>query len=284
VTPDNVSLQLRLASDAGNIRVDAAQIEQVLMNLVLNARDAMPDGGRLAIETGAVEIGEEYARTHVGASPGRYVLLAVSDTGHGMDEETKSHVFEPFYTTKHPGKGTGLGLSIVYATVTQIGGHIDVISEPGKGTTIRLFLPAALSPPEQQPRNGSVRRPLPGTETILLVEDEAGVRLLLKEVLHRSGYTVLEARDADDALHKAAAYPGPIGLLLTDVVMPRLSGADLARRIREQRRGMKVLYVSGYADELSLPRDRFEAGEAFLQKPFTPDLLLNKLRDLLDVQ
>jgi CheY-like chemotaxis protein len=252
--------------------------------VVFNARDAMPNGGSLTIETGAVEIGEDYARAHIGVSPGRYVMLAVADTGQGMNEETKRHLFEPFYTTKRPGKGTGLGLSIVYAIVTQIGGHLDVTSERGKGTTIRMYLPAMVAATEEREPASLVRRPLPGTETILLVEDEAGVRKLLREVLLRSGYTVLEARDAPDALRKVAAHPGPVGLLLTDVVMPRMSGVELARRLRGQRPGVKVLYISGYADNESLPQEGLERGEAFLQKPFTPDLLLDKMREVLDVE
>ena len=282
-TGEDIELTTFLRPDAGSIHAQEGQIEQVLMNLVLNSRDAMPAGGQLTIETGAVELAEEYARTHPGVAPGRYVMLAVRDTGQGMDAETRSHLLEPFFTTKEPGRGTGLGLSTVYGIVRQLGGSIDVTSEPEAGTTVRIYLPAVLE--EAAPAKAAElrKRRLKGAETVLLVEDEAGVRRLLREILERSGYRVLEARGPTEALETGSEYEGPIGLLLTDVVMPKMSGGELARRMRGQRSGLKVLYISGYADDRSLRRERLETGEAFLQKPFTPEVLLGRLRELLDV-
>jgi CheY-like chemotaxis protein len=221
---------------------------------------------------------------HVGVVPGQYVMLSVGDTGDGMDEETKSHLFEPFFTTKEPGKGTGLGLPTVYGIAKQSGGDIDVHSEVGKGTTVRVYLPQVEEAGVEVALKTPVRRPLGGTETVLLVEDEVGVRKLFQEILRRHGYTVLEARDSQDAVMIGAEHPGPIHLLLTDVVMPQMSGGELAKRIRGMRPALRVLYVSGYADDASLRREAPDLGGAFLQKPFTPEVLLRTLRDVLDVK
>jgi PAS domain S-box-containing protein len=280
----DIELATALRPDLARVKVDRSQIEQILVNLIVNARDAMPGGGRLTIETRNVELGEEYARMHVGVVPGQYVMLSVGDTGDGMDEETKSHLFEPFFTTKEPGKGTGLGLSTVYGIAKQSGGDIDVHSEVGKGTTVRVYLPQVEEAGVEVALKTPVRRPLGGTETVLLVEDEVGVRKLFQEILRRHGYTVLEARDSQDAVMIGAEHPGPIHLLLTDVVMPQMSGGELAKRIRGMRPALRVLYVSGYADDASLRREAPDLGGAFLQKPFTPEVLLRTLRDVLDVK
>lgn len=280
---DDVELVTILRPDLGRVKTDHSQMEQVLMNLVANARDAMPGGGRITIETGNVELQEEYARTHIGVAPGDYVMLCVSDTGQGMDHETKVRVFEPFFTTKDAGRGTGLGLSTVYGIIKQNGGDVDVLSELGKGTTIRIYLPRYRETAAEKELVEPVRRPLEGTETVLLVEDEASVRRLLRELLRKQGYTVLEAHDGREALRIGAEHHGAINLLLTDIVMPQMSGGELVQRLRSLRPEVKVLYISGYADNVSLNKETLDPGKDFLQKPFTPDTLLRKLRDLLQL-
>jgi PAS domain S-box-containing protein len=279
---ENIETRLQLASNLGLVHADPGQIEQVLLNLVVNARDAMLDGGTLVIETAEVELDRTYAAGHVGVTPGRYVMLAVTDTGMGMDEETQAHLFEPFFTTKGPGKGTGLGLSTVHGIVQQSGGHIWVSSEVGRGTTFQVYLPVA------EPGLGPAPEPVPespppgGTETILLVEDAHAVRALASRVLAAAGYSVLEAGDGAAAEVLAARHDGPIHLLLTDVVMPGLSGSHLAQRIAALRPAIRVLYMSGYTDDAIVHMDVLAKGIAFLEKPFAPEVLARRVREVLD--
>ena len=277
---EDIELVFRPGAELGRVKADPGQIEQVIMNLAVNARDAMPDGGRITIETGNVELGDEYARQHVGVQPGPYVLLAVSDTGTGMDSATQARIFEPFFTTKAPGKGTGLGLSTVYGIVKQSGGNIWVYSEPGRGTTFKVYLPRV----ENTAEPVQVIRPAPGrgTESILLVEDEEAVRALAREVLEGYGYTVFEARDVADAMLIAERHTGPIHLLVTDVVMPQMSGRALAERLASLRPEMKVLFMSGYTANAIVHHGTLDAGTSFVQKPFTPDVLARKVREVLD--
>jgi PAS domain S-box-containing protein len=268
----------------GPIKADPGQIEQVIMNLVVNARDAMPDGGRLIVETADVDLDAVYARDHATVRPGRYVMLAVSDTGTGMSAETVAHIFEPFYTTKENGRGTGLGLSTVYGIVKQSGGYIWVYSEAGRGTTFKVYLPrvneavealpAAKAAPERRVRNGS--------ETILLVEDEPDLRELTRTVLAAKGYTVVEAQNAEEAERLADSNGTKIHLLLTDVIMPGISGRELAKRILGRNPGVRVLYMSGYTYNVIAQGGTLERGVAFLQKPFAPSALVEKVREVLD--
>ena len=278
---EDVELRLILARDAGNVRADSGQLQQVIMNLVVNARDAMPTGGKLVIETADAELTEQYAELHQAVIPGRYVMLAVSDTGVGMDAQTKARIFEPFFTTKEKGKGTGLGLSTVYGIVKQSGGYVWVYSEPGHGTTFKLYLPRVDAPAEPQapPRETAT---LTGTETILLAEDDEILRPLTKGLLTKLGYTVLDAKSAEQALAVAGARQGPIHLLVADVVMPGASGRELARRLAQSRPETRVLYVSGYTDDAIVHHGMLEPGLKFLQKPFTPAALARKVREVLD--
>jgi PAS domain S-box-containing protein len=280
---EDVELVTILGSGLGRVKADPGQVEQVIINLAVNARDAMPQGGQLIIETANVELDEEYVRGHMGAKTGQYVMLAISDTGMGMDAETQSHLFEPFFTTKQQGKGTGLGLATIYGIVKQSEGNIYVYSEPGQGTTFKIYLPRA------EENNLTVA---PGTcpstrqrgwETILVVEDNDLVRELIRSVLSQAGYTVLEARNGPHALQVFQQYSGPIQLLVTDVVMPgMMSGRELARRLLPVAAGLKVLYLSGYTDDAIVHHGVLDAGVAFLQKPFTPDVLAHKVREVLD--
>jgi len=278
---EDVELRLTLARDAGNLRADPGQLQQVIMNLVVNARDAMPTGGKLLIETADAELTEQYAELHQAVIPGRYVMLAVSDTGVGMDAQTKARIFEPFFTTKEKGKGTGLGLSTVYGIVKQSGGYVWVYSEPGHGTTFKVYLPRVDAPAEPQapPREAAT---VTGTETILLAEDDEILRPLTKGLLAKLGYTVLEAESAEQALAVAGARQGPIHLLVADVVMPGASGRELARRLAQSRPETRVLYVSGYTDDAIVHHGMLEPGLKFLQKPFTPAALARKVREVLD--
>jgi hypothetical protein len=265
--------------------VDPGQVEQVLMNLVVNARDAMPDGGRITIESGNVILDEEYAADHAGVTPGPHVMIAVSDTGVGIDKATQARMFEPFFTTKEMGRGTGLGLSTVFGIVNQSGGSIWVYSEPGIGTTFKVYFPSASKEMEGDPLTAVVPSAVPGlkgTETILLVEDEERVRVLARTILGRYGYTVLEAAGGGDALVVAEKHADRIDLMLTDVVMPHMSGRELAERIHAIRPGLKVLYMSGYTDNVILQRGVLGPGSAFLQKPITPEVLARKVREVLD--
>ncbi|HYT03775.1 MAG TPA: response regulator [Gemmatimonadales bacterium] len=279
---EDVKLVTVLAPDLGKVKVDPGQLEQVIMNLAVNARDAMPNGGRLTIETANVEMDEAYVRGHPLARSGRYVMLAVSDTGIGMDEATKARIFEPFFTTKEPGKGTGLGLATVYGIVQQSGGFLWVYSEPGHGTSFKTYFPQL----DEAAASGAARPvalPVPrGRETVLLVEDAAAVRAVTRAVLERQGYTVLEAPNGEAALRLGAKHRGPIHLLLTDVVMPELSGRQLAEQLAALRPAMRVLYTSGYTDDAVFRHGVLEAGIAYLQKPFTPDALARKVREVLD--
>jgi len=281
VIGEDVELATALAPDLGAVKADVGQLEQVLMNLTVNARDAMPTGGKLTIETANVEHDPAYARAREGAAVSRFVMLAVTDTGVGMDEATKARIFEPFFTTKEAGKGTGLGLATVYGIVNQSGGFIWVYSEPGSGTSFKIYLPRVDAPAEGVKAAGSVSVPR-GTETVLLVEDAAAVRAVAKQVLQRQGYTVLEAPHGEAALHLAQKHRGPIHLLLTDVVMPVLSGRRLAEQLAPLRPDMKVLYASGYTDDSVVRHGILESGTAYLQKPFTPDSLARKVREVLD--
>jgi len=278
---EDVELRITLPPEAGNVRADPGQLQQVIMNLVVNARDAMPTGGKLLIETADVELTAQYAELHQPVIPGRYVMLAVSDTGVGIDAETRTRIFEPFFTTKEKGKGTGLGLSTVYGIVKQSGGYIWVYSEPGHGTTFKVYLPRVDAPVElqAQPRETATRT---GTETILLAEDDEALRPLAKGLLQKLGYTVLDAENAAQALAVAGVHRGPIHLLVADVVMPGASGRELGRRLAESRPDTKVLYISGYTDDAIVHHGMLEPGLAFLQKPFTPDALARKVREVLD--
>jgi PAS domain S-box-containing protein len=279
---EDIEFRTCLAADLGRVKADAGQMEQVLVALALNARDAMPKGGELTIETRNAELDEVHVQAHPEARPGSYALLLVRDTGVGMDAETRAHLFEPFFTTKEFGKGSGMGLAMVYGTVSQSGGHIEVQSEPGHGTTFAIYLPRLpeLAP---APESGSGLRRLPqGHETVLLVEDEDGVRMLARLVLQTNGYTVLEARNGRDALTVAERHAGPIHLLVSDVVMPQMSGREVADRLRAVRPGLRVLYISGYADDAIVHHGVLEPGLAFLQKPFSPAVLVRKVREVLD--
>ncbi|PWB67416.1 MAG: hypothetical protein C3F14_02245 [Deltaproteobacteria bacterium] len=265
-----------------NVQVDPGQVEQVIMNIVVNARDAMPDGGKVTIETGNVALDDRYVRQHPVVKPGDYVLLAISDTGTGMDEETKNRLFEPFYTTKDKGKGTGLGLSTVYGIVKQSGGYIWVYSEIGKGASFKVYLPRyGGSPGEARPEESPVS-PSQGRETVLLVEDEAMVRLLVRNILEGNGYTVLEASDGEEAISIGGGHAAPIHLILTDVVMPKMCGREAAETLAPRLPGVKVLYMSGYTDEAIVRHGVLETGIPFLEKPFTPVSLLRKVRQVLD--
>jgi PAS domain S-box-containing protein len=279
---EDVQLAIVLAPALWPVRTDPGQIEQVMMNLAVNARDAMPRGGRLTIETRNVELDAEYSRTHADASPGSHVLLSVSDTGSGIPPALKAKIFEPFFTTKGPGKGTGLGLSTVYGIIKQSGGHVTVYSEIGVGTSFKVYLPRAERVIEKVKGQSGIRNLRRGTETILLAEDEEGVRALTRHVLVGCGYTVLEAADGDDAVRVAAGYAGTIHLLITDVVMPGTGGRAMAEQICELYPEMRVLFVSGYTDDAVIRHGVLREGVNFLQKPFSPMMLSFKVREVLD--
>ncbi len=279
---EDIDLMTSLGESAGRVNIDSAQLEQVIINLAINARDAMPGGGKLIIETANVDLDETYAHMHLAVKPGAYVRLAVSDTGIGMDASTRSQIFEPFFTTKPKGHGTGLGLSTAYGIVKQAGGNIWVYSEPGKGTSFKIYLPRVDQPEEPSHPEAAAGRSLKGTETILLVEDEDAVRLLLREALEPYGYTILEAGHGEQALSLLSEHPSPIHLLLTDVVMPGMSGRQLADRLVSLRSKTRVLYMSGYTDDAIVHHGVLEPGLAFLQKPFTPRQLARKIREVLD--
>jgi PAS domain S-box-containing protein len=279
---EDIHMHVMLARDLGTIKADPAQIEQVLMNLVVNARDAMPRGGKLIIETSNVELDQHYASEHVTVRPGRYVMLAVSDTGIGMSPETVAHIFEPFFTTKGGSKGTGLGLATTYGIVKQSSGYIWVYSELAHGTTFKVYLPRVA---EAADIIGSEREQTPaqrGSETILLVEDDEAVRGLTETVLTSYGYKLLVAQDPEHALKLADLPEFNIQLVLTDVVMPTMSGSELVRRLSQKKQHLKVLYMSGYTDNVIASGGVLEPGLAFLQKPFMPTALAQKVREVLD--
>ncbi|HLZ08013.1 MAG TPA: ATP-binding protein, partial [Chloroflexota bacterium] len=280
---EDITFATALAPNLKPARVDAGQIEQILLNLATNARDAMPHGGKLTIETHNVELGEVDTRQHPGVRIGSFVVIEVRDTGTGMDEATKAHIFEPFFTTKDVGRGTGLGLAAVYGIVQQSGGFVDVSSELGKGTSFKIYFPDATPEPLPVLPHEPVAKSFRGTETILLVEDEERVRDLARTALVGAGYRVLEAAGGESALRLIADSAQPIDLLVTDVVMPGLNGRQLAERLLEPYPAMKVLYVSGYTFDLVVRHGVFESGVAFLQKPFTPSSLTRKVREVLDV-
>ena len=281
VIGEDIEVTIALAPDLESVRADVGQLEQVLMNLVVNARDAMPTGGRLTVETANVEHDPEYARDREAAAVRRFAMLAVTDTGCGMDEATKARIFEPFFTTKETGKGTGLGLATVYGIVKQAGGFIWVYSEPGQGTSFKIYLPAVDATAERTTAAATTPAPR-GTETVLLVEDAAAVRAVTKQILERQGYTVLEAPDGEAGLRLAQRHRGVIHLLLTDVVMPRVGGRELAEQLARLRPDVKVLYASGYTDDSVVRHGILESGTAYLQKPFSPESLARKVRDVLD--
>ncbi|MDQ1404839.1 MAG: hypothetical protein QOG55_468 [Acidobacteriaceae bacterium] len=277
---EDIELILRTSPDLGVIRADASQMEQVIMNLAVNARDAMPSGGKLVIETSNADLDRTYSSVHPLVQPGRYVLLAVSDTGTGMDAQTQARIFEPFFTTKVQGKGTGLGLSTVYGVVKQSGGYVWVYSEIGKGTSFKIYLPRVDQAEDEASPVPSSEAPL-GAGTILLAEDEQEVREVAREFLESGGYTVLEARDGADALRLAEQHPGVIDLLVTDMVMPGMTGQELATRIQENRKGLRVIFMSGYSEYAAVEAAHSDPGLRLLTKPFSRAVILRAVRDML---
>jgi two-component system, cell cycle sensor histidine kinase and response regulator CckA len=281
VIGEHIELVTKLAGGLDPVLADRGQIEQVLVNLAVNARDAMPGGGRLLLETGNMKVDQAYAESHANVVPGDYVMLAVSDTGVGIPREVQAHMFEPFFTTKPAGSGTGLGLATCYGIVRQVGGQILVYSELGRGTTFKILLPrtdvdlAAAAAPLDTPPPG-------GSETVLFVEDEVTVRAVGVRILKQQGYHVLEAWGGLEALRLSAQHAGTIHLLVTDVVMPQMSGVELARRLQERRPKLKVLFTSGYTENTIVHHGVLEPTVAFLQKPYVVEGLLNKVRDVLD--
>ncbi len=281
VIGEDIELTTALDPDLWRTMADPGQIEQAIVNLAVNARDAMPRGGQLTLETGNVTLDDQFASTYATVQPGPHVMLAVSDTGIGMDAALQSRLFEPFFTTKERGKGTGLGLSTTYGIVKQSGGSIWVYSEPGVGTTFKIYLPRCEEPlaeSEAPPPPLTTRQ---GTETVLLVEDEAEVRRLVERLLRMQGYTVLSAPSPAEAI-SAARAAGRIDLLVTDVIMPGMNGREMASVLAAERPRMRVLYMSGYTDAAIAQQGILEPGTAFLSKPFTPDVLARKVREVLD--
>jgi CheY-like chemotaxis protein len=269
-----------LAPELGTVKADPGQLEQVLLNLVVNARDAMPGGGRLTIETANVELDEAFVQAHRGARPGPYVRLTVTDTGIGMDAETQTRIFEPFFTTKEPGRGTGLGLATVYGIVKQTDGYVAVTSAPGQGARFDVYLPRVAAAAEPGPRPTSLSTSPGGTESVLLVEDDAALGELAREILESAGYTVLGASSGLEAVALAEARSGPIHIVVTDVVMPQLSGPDTVRRLQAARSELKCLFMSGYTGDRLTGQDLRDA--ALLRKPFAPAALLAGVREVLD--
>jgi two-component system cell cycle sensor histidine kinase/response regulator CckA len=279
---DDVSVGAQLASDLAPVEADQAQIERVILNLAANARDAMPDGGRLTIETANVELDAEYVATHGEGTPGPHVLLAVSDTGMGMSPEVRARLFEPFFTTKEAGAGTGLGLATVFGVVKQSGGSIYVYSEEGAGTTFKIYLPAAQAESVPAPAPAAEPAVASGSESIMVVEDDESVRELVRLILEGNGYRVHAVGDPADAARIYSEVPSGIDLLLTDVVMPQLSGRELAERLAEDNPGLRVLFMSGYSDEAVYRHGVLSPDAAFIEKPFTERTLTRKVREVLD--
>jgi hypothetical protein len=279
---EDVHLVTKLGQDLGRVQADRGQVDQILMNLAVNARDAMPDGGNLWIETSNATLDAAYLRTHADVHPGPYVMLAVSDAGHGMDAETVSRVFEPFFTTKGEGKGTGLGLATVFGIAKQSGGHVSVYSEPGRGTTFRVYLPRVDARDADGEAPTEVSAPPIGTETVLLVEDSDSLRPMIHEILAAAGYDVLDSADPLEAVGRAGAHHGSLDLVLTDVIMPGMSGPDLVRAVQATRPSVKVLFMSGYTSDAIGRQGVLDPGVRLLQKPFTTDALLASVRSALD--
>jgi len=279
---EDIALVTVPAPGLWRVHADPGQIEQVIMNLAVNARDAMPNGGKLTIETANVDLDAAYVRQHPGSKAGPHVMLAVSDTGCGMDAATQAHIFEPFFSTKEPGKGTGLGLSTVYGIVKQSGGYVWVYSEVGRGTAFKIYLPRIEDAVETVEPGVAPARTVRGSETILLAEDDNRVRALIRSTLQANGYTVLEAHHGKHAIQVCEQHAGPIHLLVTDVVMPEMSGRELAERLKPSHPNIKVLFMSGYTDKAIVHNGELDPGIAFLQKPFTPDVLARKVREVLD--
>ena len=281
VIGEDIELKAVLSDDLGMVKVDPGQMEQVIVNLAVNAKDAMPQGGKLFLETANAELDEEYVRSHVGMIPGAYIILSITDTGIGMSKEVKEQIFDPFFTTKEKGKGTGLGLSTVYGIVKQSGGDIYVYSEPNKGTTFKVYLPRVFEPPEELKKEA--REELPrGKETILVVEDDRMVRRLAVDILRRQGYRVLEADEGGEALVICEKEKDPIDLILTDIVMPHIGGPELIERLKQVRKDFKVLYMTGYTDESIVQHGILEEGIELIHKPFTIEKLVRKVREVLD--
>jgi len=280
---DEVDVVTALAPDLPAIRADVGQLEQVILNLAVNARDAMPGGGRLSFETEHVELDEAYADARLGVQAGPHVLLRVSDTGAGMDEETQARVFEPFFTTKPPGGGTGLGLATVFGVVEQSGAHITVDSTPGRGTSFTIYFPAESAQPSPSPVKPAIDLSLvDGTETVLLVEDDDQVRAALNRFLESHGYQVLAAADGHEALELCEKHDGPLDIVVTDVRMPGLRGPDLVRRLSSLRPDTPILYISGHTDSEPILREGPGPAEVLLQKPFSAEVLAQKIREMLD--
>jgi CheY-like chemotaxis protein len=279
---EDIEVKRNLTPGLWGVKADPDQVEQVIMNLVVNARDAMPKGGVLTIATSNVELGEEEVKGFLDLKPGRYVSLTVTDTGTGMTAETKRRLFEPFFTTKPSGEGTGLGLSMVYGIVKQHGGDVSFYSEPGLGSTFKIYWPATDQPIESAARPEGPRAPNHGTETVLLVEDDEKVRKLVRQMLLLQGYKVLETGQSSDAVGVASKHDGPIDLLLTDVVMPQMSGQQLAEQVVALRPGIKVVFMSGHPGSMASERGMFDPAAFLLQKPFTMDTLGQILRHALD--
>ena len=284
VMGEDVELVTVLDEHLGKIKVDPGQMEQVVLNLAINARDALPSGGKFILETANVRLDEQYARSHIGVEPGHFVTLSVTDTGSGMSPQVKERLFEPFFTTKEKGKGTGLGLSTVYGIIKQSSGNIRVYSEPGHGSTFRIYLPRVDQETDSLSRRDDAVSMLYGNETVLLVEDEPSVRGLAARVLRNQGYEVLEAVNGDEALQIANRHKGKIDLLLTDVVMPQIGGKELYDQLKPMRADLKVLFTSGYTETAILHQGELPPGVAFLQKPFSPIFLTHKVREILDPQ
>jgi PAS domain S-box-containing protein len=279
---EDIELVMLAAPDLGLVKADPGQIEQVLVNLAINARHAMPGGGKLTIETRNVVLEEEEARQYIGLAPGAYVFMAISDTGVGMDIETQTHLFEPFFTTKGPGQGTGLGLATCYGIVKQHGGHISAYSELGYGTTFKIHLPRAADVAVAASARDETRELPRGTELVLVAEDEPAVRAMAARVLRQQGYRVLEAANGDEALRIARQPAEPIALLLTDMVMPQMGGKTLAEQVARLRPAIRVLFMSGYTDTAIIQHSQTQPRSAFLQKPFSPATLVRKVREVLD--
>jgi len=278
---EDVELGVALETDLWRTKADRGQVEQVIMNLAVNARDAMREGGTVSIETSNVVL-DEFLSRDFAVTPGPYIMLGFSDTGHGMNAETRARAFEPFFTTKEQGKGTGLGLSTVYGIVKQSGGYIWVYSEPGLGTTFKVYLPMAEEKAEVGQSDVSPAATRRGSETILLVEDEDGVRTLIKQLLQRQGYVVIETRHGGEAMVECERHRSPIHLLLTDVVLTQMNGRELAQKLLPMRPEMRVLFMSGYSEEAIAHHGVLNPGTEFLQKPFTTEALIRKVREMLD--